>query len=51
MKCKEDVYIVNKFIKSIFDFYINRVIKIMKEEILKGCGEDCIKIIEKIFKM
>ncbi|AGX44136.1 glutamyl-tRNA reductase [Clostridium saccharobutylicum] len=50
-KCKEDVHIANKLIKSTSDFYINRAIKIMKEETLKGCGEDCIKIIEKIFKM
>lgn len=48
-KCKEDIPLANMLIKSSSDFYINRAIEVMKEETLKGCGEECIKIIEKIF--
>ena len=52
-KCKDkrDIELADTLIKSASDFYINRAIKVLKEETLKGCGEDCIKIIEKIFKM
>ena len=52
-KCKDksDIKLANTLIKSASDFYINRAIKILKEETLKGRGEECIEIIEKIFKM
>lgn len=50
-KSKDDIELANMLIKSTSDFYINRAIEVMKEETLKGCGEDCIKIIEKIFTM
>ena len=50
-KSKDHVALANMLIKSTSDFYINRAIEVMKEETLKGCGEDCIKIIEKIFTM
>ncbi|GAA0179478.1 glutamyl-tRNA reductase [Clostridium sediminicola] len=36
-------------IKSTSDFYINRAIEVLKEEQLKGSGEECLNIIEKIF--
>lgn len=52
-KCKDksDVELANTLIKSASDFYINRAIKVLKEETLKGCGEECKEIIAKIFTM
>ena len=52
-KCKDknDIELADTLIKSASDFYINRTIKVLKEETLKGRGEECIEIIEKIFKM
>jgi len=47
----KDIMLANKLIKSTSDFYINRAIDVIKEETLKGCGEECMKIIEKIFTM
>lgn len=46
---EKDIMLANKLIKSTSDFYINRAIEVIKEETLKGCGEECMKIIEKIF--
>ena len=46
---EKDIYLANKLIKSTSDFYINRAVEVIKEETLKGCGEECMKIIEKIF--
>lgn len=48
---EKDIMLANKLIKSTSDFYINRAIDVIKEETLKGCGEECMKIIEKIFAM
>ena len=48
---EKDIILANKLIKSTSDFYINRAIEVIKEETLKGCGEECMKIIEKIFAM
>ena len=52
-KCrdKSDIKLADTLIKSASDFYINRAIKILKEETLKGRGEECIEIIDKIFRM
>lgn len=52
-KCKDknDINLADTLIKSTSDFYINRAIKVLKEETLEGRGEECLKIIEKIFKM
>lgn len=52
-KCKDkrDVELAEMLIKSASDFYINRAIKVLKEETLNGSGEECKRIIEKIFKM
>lgn len=52
-KCKDknDIELADTLIKSASDFYINRAIKVLKEETLKGCGDKCLSIIEKIFKM
>lgn len=46
---EKDIDLANKLIKSTSDFYINRAIEVIKEETLKGCGEEWINIIEKIF--
>ena len=48
---EKDINLANKLIKSTSDFYINRAIEVIKEDTLKGCGEECMKIIEKIFVM
>jgi glutamyl-tRNA reductase len=48
---EKDITLANKLIKSTSDFYTNRAIEVIKEETLKGCGEECMKIIEKIFVM
>ena len=52
-KCKDDrdIDLANMLIKSTSDFYINRAIKVIKEETLKGREEECMEIIEKIFKI
>lgn len=52
-KCRDenDIELADTLIKSASDFYINRAIKVLKEETLKGCGDECLSIIEKIFKM
>lgn len=46
---KKDIALAKKLIKSTSDFYINRAIEVMKEETLRGSGEEWAKIIEKIF--
>jgi len=48
---EKDIALADKLIKSTSDFYINRAIEVIKEETLKGCGEECMKIIEKIFQV
>jgi glutamyl-tRNA reductase len=46
---EKDIMLANRLIKSTSDFYINRAIEVIKEETLKGCGDEWIKMIEKIF--
>lgn len=48
-KCEEDRELIRKLIKSTSDEYINRAIEVLKEEKLKGCEEECVRIIKKIF--
>lgn len=50
-KCNDekDIEIAQKLIKSTSDYYVNRAIEVLKEQQLKGQGEECIKILEKIF--
>ncbi|WP_297421559.1 glutamyl-tRNA reductase [Clostridium sp.] len=48
---EKDIGLAHKLIKSTSDFYINRAIEILKDETLKGCGEEWEKIIEKIFSL
>lgn len=50
-KCdsKDKKELADILIKSTSDFYINRAIEVLKEEQLKGRGEECLKILEKVF--
>ena len=50
-KCRneKDLEIAKMLIKSTSDYYVNRAIEVLKEEQLKGQGEECVKILEKIF--
>lgn len=50
-KCKDDgdVELAKTLIKSTADAYINKAIKLLKEEELNGRGEECLRILEKIF--
>ena len=50
-KCrdKKDIEIAEMLIKSTSDYYVNRAIEVLKEEQLKGQGEECVKILKKIF--
>lgn len=48
-KNKEDIELANTLIKSVSDYYINRAIKLLKEEKLKGREEECLRVLEKIF--
>ena len=50
-KCRDekDKEIAEMLIKSTSDYYVNRAIEVLKEEQLKGQGEECVKILEKIF--
>ena len=52
-KCKntEDIKLANLLIKSTSDTYVNRAIEVLKEEKLKGCEDECLRILQKIFKM
>ena len=45
----KDKVIVERLIKSTSDYYVNRAIQVLKEEKLKGCEDECLKIISKIF--
>lgn len=47
----KDYDIVKTLIDSTANVYVNRAIEVLKEEKLKGCEEQCLKIIEKIFLM
>lgn len=46
---KDNEKLANTLIKSTSDAYINRAIEVLKEEELKGSGEECLRIIRKIF--
>lgn len=52
-KCKnqEDVKLAKVLIRSTSDAYVNRAIEVLKEEKLKGCEDECLRILEKIFKL
>ncbi|TGY43690.1 glutamyl-tRNA reductase [Clostridium sartagoforme] len=46
---ERQIEIAKMLIKSTSDYYVNRAIKVLKEEELKGHGEECARILEKIF--
>ena len=46
---KDNEKLANTLIKSTSDAYVNRAIEVLKEEELKGSGEECLRIIRKIF--
>lgn len=50
-KCKDkkDIDLATTLIKSTSDYYINRAIKLLKEEKLKGRENECLNILKKIF--
>lgn len=50
-KCKDknDIELAKTLIKSTSDYYVNRAIKLLKEEKLEGREEECLKMIRKIF--
>ena len=50
-KCKDDrdIDLATTLIKSTSDYYINRAIKLLKEEKLKGRESECLNILKKIF--
>lgn len=52
-KCKnsDDVKLAKLLIKSTSDAYVNRAIEVLKEEKLKGCEDECLRILEKIFNL
>ena len=46
---KDNIELSRTLIDSAANVYLNKAIEILKEEHLKGNGEDCLKIIRKIF--
>lgn len=52
-KCKnpQDIQLANVLIKSTSDAYVNRAIEVLKEEKLKGCEEECLRILKRIFQI
>ena len=50
-KCKDkrDIDLATTLIKSTSDYYVNRAIKLLKEEKLKGREKECLNILKKIF--
>lgn len=52
-KCKnpQDIQLANVLIKSTSDAYVNRAIEVLKEEKLKGCEEECLRILQRIFQI
>lgn len=50
-KCKDedDIELAKILIKSTSDYYVNKAIKVLKEEKLKGREEECLNLLKKIF--
>ncbi|MBD7911658.1 MULTISPECIES: glutamyl-tRNA reductase [Clostridium] len=48
-KSQEDLALAKMLINSTSDSYVNRAIEVLKEEWLKDGGEECLRIIRKIF--
>ncbi|MGL5245270.1 MAG: glutamyl-tRNA reductase, partial [Sarcina sp.] len=43
--------LVKTLIKSASDAYVNRAIEVLKEERLRGCEEECVRILTKVFNL
>jgi glutamyl-tRNA reductase len=50
MKTKDNEKLAEMLLKSTSNAYVNRAIEILKEEHLKGRGEECLRIIQRIFQ-
>ena len=50
-KNNQDELLVEKMMKSVSDYYVNRAIDLLKQEKLKGCEDECLKMINQIFKI
>lgn len=48
-KRKDDIELAKILIKSTSDYYVNKAIKLLKEEKLKGREEECLNLLKKIF--
>lgn len=48
-KGNDEGELVYKLINSVTNLYTNRAIEILKEEEIKGSGEECLRILKKIF--
>jgi glutamyl-tRNA reductase len=48
---KDEFTLADILLKSTSDFYVNRAIEVLKDENLKGKGEECLSIISRIFKL
>lgn len=48
-KDSKDEELVEILLKSTSDAYVNRAIEVLKDEKLRGCEEECLRIIRKIF--
>ncbi|WDC84907.1 hypothetical protein PL321_04860 [Caloramator sp. mosi_1] len=46
---KSDFETLQVLFKSTSDAYVNRAIEVLKNEFLEGRGEECLRIVEKIF--
>ena len=48
-KSEKDLDLAEVLIKSTADYYVNKAIKVLKEEKLKGREEECMRILKEIF--
>lgn len=48
---KDPEVLAKMLLKSTSDAYVNKAIEVLKEEHLKGRGEECLRILEKIFQI
>jgi glutamyl-tRNA reductase len=48
-KSEKDLELAEVLIKSTADYYVNKAIKVLKEEKLKGREEECMRILKEIF--
>lgn len=46
-----DIELAKLLLKSTSDFYVNKAIEVLREEHIKGKGQECIDILNRIFKI